>query len=198
MFHVKHFRKMTQEELIQKYIENLIRWNKYINLVQEDTLSNVHDRHIRDCKQISKFLNRDDHIIDVGSGAGLPGIILSILGYKNITLCEKNYKKCIFLYDTKSKLGLNFQVYNGDIFEYKIPETNLKNSVLISRAFGSLGKLLRIMERLNVSRGTFHKGKTYQNELDATSEVYQFRYEAAQSETEPESVILNITEVRRK
>lgn len=198
MFHVKHFRKMTQEELIQKYIENLISWNKHINLVQEDTLSNVYDRHIKDCKQISKFLNKDDHIIDVGSGAGLPGIILSILGYKNVTLCEKNYKKCIFLHDTKSKLELNFQVYNGDIFEYKVPEINLANSVLVSRAFGALEKLLRVMEKLNVSRGTFHKGKTHQSELDAASDAYQFRYEAVQSEAEPESVILNITEVRRK
>lgn len=189
---------MNQYELIQQYIEHLVQWNKYINLVQNGTLKDVYERHIADCMQINKFLTKEDYIIDVGSGAGLPGVILSISGHGNIILCEKNYKKCIFLHDLKSKLKLDYTVFNGDIFEYQVPEPKLKNAVLVSRAFGSLEKLLSVMEHLSVSRGIFHKGKTYKNEIEETNRLYQFGCEVAPSEVVSDSVILNITEVRRK
>ena len=189
---------MKQDELIRQYVEHLIKWNKYINLVQYDTLNDVYERHIADCMQINKFLTKDDYIIDVGSGAGLPGIILSILGYKNVTLCEKNYKKCIFLHDMKATLKLGYTIFNGDIFEYQIPEQKLRNAVLVSRAFGSLEKLLGIMEHLNVSRGTFHKGRTYKNEIAEASQKYEFECKVAPSKTASDGVILNVSEVRRK
>ena len=189
---------MTQDELLEQYIEHLIKWNKYINLVQYETLNNAYERHIADCMQINNFLPKEDYIIDVGSGAGLPGVILSILGYKNIKLCEKSYKKCIFLYEIKSKLKLDYTVFDGDIFEYRVPEHKLKNAVLVSRAFGSLEKLLTVMECLSVSRGTFHKGKTYKNEIEEAKQIYQFDYSISPSATAPDSVILNVSEVRRK
>ncbi len=198
MFRVKHFEDMTQEELIRLYIEHLIKWNQYINLVQYNSLNDVYERHITDCMQINKFLTKDDYIIDVGSGAGLPGVILSMSGYKNVILCEKNYKKCIFLHDIKSKLKLDYAIFNGDIFEYQVPEQKLKSAVLVSRAFSSLEKLLSVMERLKVSRGTFHKGRTYKNEIEEASQVYHFEFEIEPSQTAPDSVILNISEVRRK
>lgn len=198
MFHVKHLQDMTQNELITAYIENLIFWNRHINLVQHDTLQDVYERHVRDCQQICKFLNLEDTIIDIGSGAGLPGVILSIMGYEDVTLCEKNYKKCIFLHELKSKLKLNYKVYNGDVFTYHISDDKVNSAVLVSRAFGSLERLLSVMEKLHVSRGTFHKGRTYRNELAKAMEVYQFDYSTEPSETDPESVIINIAKVRKQ
>ena len=198
MFHEKHFYNMKQDELMRQYVEHLIKWNKYINLVQYETLNDVYERHIADCMQINKFLAKDDFIVDVGSGAGLPGIILSILGYENIILCEKNYKKCIFLHDMKATLKLDYSIFNGDIFEYRVPEQKLKNTVLVSRAFGALEKLFGIMEHLNVSRGTFHKGRTYKNEIEEASQKYEFECKVEPSETASDGVILNVSEVRRK
>ena len=189
---------MAQHEVIQQYVEHLIKRNKYINLVQHDTLNDVYGRHIADCMQINKFLTKEDYIIDVGSGAGLPGVVLSILGYKNVILCEKSYKKCIFLQEIKSRLKLDYAIFNGDIFGYQVPEQKLTSAVLVSRAFGSLKKLLSVMDCLHVSRGTFHKGKTYNNEIEEARLAYQFECKIAPSEIVSDSVILNVSGVRRK
>ena len=188
---------MTQNELLDRYIVIISKWNKKINLVQEDTLGNAFERHIKDSLQIQDYLDRNTLIIDVGSGAGLPGIVLAILGF-NVVLCEKNFKKCTFLRDVKSRLNLNCEVYNGDIFELKIPGDQRNKAVLVSRAFGSLLKLLEVMEKLNVSRGTFHKGENYQVEINEAKEKFDFEVTANQSKTNSKSVILNISNVRRK
>ena len=188
---------MTQNELLDQYIVILSKWNKKINLVQEDTLNSAFERHIKDSLQIQNYLDKNDLIIDVGSGAGLPGIILAIQGF-NVVLCEKSFKKCTFLRDVKSKLNLNCEIYNGDVFELKIPGDKKDKTVLVSRAFGSLSKLLEVMEKLNVSRGTFHKGVNYQAEIDEAKEKFDFKVTTDQSKTNRKSVILNISNVRRK
>ena len=80
-----------------KYIELLNNWNKRINLVQADTLRDVKTRHIDDSLQLAPYLPKNGTIFDIGSGAGLPGIILAIAGFDNIVLIEKDIKKSVFL-----------------------------------------------------------------------------------------------------
>ena len=77
-----------------KYIEHLILWNSKINLVGKSTLVNPLRSHILDCLQISNNLNNKKlSIVDLGTGAGLPGLVLSIIGFKNVTLVDSNLKK---------------------------------------------------------------------------------------------------------
>lgn len=190
--------ELRQNPKITRYVEILSIWNKKMNLVQENTLGDVFFRHVLDCAQVTKFLDRSDYIIDVGSGAGLPGIILSILGFQNVTLCEKNFKKCIFLEDVKGRLGLDCKIYNGDVFEVQIPSDIVSRGVLVSRAFGSLLDLLSVMEKLNVSRGTFHKGRNYRNEISEACFVFDFVFDVNPSVVAADSVILCVRDVRRK
>lgn len=190
--------ELRQNPKITRYIEILSMWNKKMNLVQENTLGDVFFRHVLDCAQVTEFLDRSDCIIDVGSGAGLPGVILSILGFQNVTLCEKNFKKCVFLEDVKGQLGLDCKIYDGDVFEMPVLSEVVSRSVLVSRAFGSLLGLLTVMEKLNVSRGTFHKGRNYRNEISEACSVFDFAVDINPSVVAEDSVILCVRDVRRK
>ncbi|MCX7337730.1 MAG: class I SAM-dependent methyltransferase [Alphaproteobacteria bacterium] len=85
----------TLEKFI-KYRELLVQWNEYASLVQRETLDKFVDRHLVDSIQIVKHIASDRvSVLDVGSGAGFPGLVLSILGYKNVTLVELNKKKSL-------------------------------------------------------------------------------------------------------
>ena len=189
---------MTQNELFDQYIVNLTKWNKKINLVQNDSLHNVFERHVKDSLQTQELLGKDDYIIDIGSGAGFPGIVLSICGFSKVTLCEKNFKKCVFLREVKNKLNLDFNVYNGDIYKLNVPRETLSKTVAVSRAFGSLLKLLEIMEKLGIERGVFHKGENFYSEIEEANSEFKFDYKQIQSVTNEKSVILSIDKIRRK
>ena len=192
MFHVKH------DELFEKYLKCLKKWNKSINLVQEDTLSDFFTRHIEDSLQIRKFLNKNDCIIDIGSGAGFPGAVLSIYDFNNIILCEKSAKKCAFLYDLKKKLELNYKIFNDNILNLKISPEMHVNSVVVARAFGELKELLNIMFCLGVSHGVFHKGKNFKSEIEKAEIEFDFDCQVEQSTTNSEGVILIVNNVRKR
>jgi 16S rRNA (guanine(527)-N(7))-methyltransferase RsmG len=152
---------MTPNELIDQYIKLLVKWNKKINLVQARSLLQVFGRHIKDSLQICEMLSKNDLLLDIGAGAGFPGVILAIQGFNNVILCEKNHKKCTFLREVKGKLGLNFEIYEGDIYNFNAPRGALQKIIAVSRGFGSLTKLLDIMDNISIEEGVFHKGEKY-------------------------------------
>ena len=224
MFHVKHFFQNTQkifyfqkvkivnestswytnfvhvskdnlqvETLINQYIDLLTRWNKSVNLVQKNTIKSALNRHISDSMQIIDMLHQNDNIIDIGSGAGLPGVILSIYGMKNVVLCEKNFKKSVFLRNVKNKLNLNFEIFNDDILNF-----NKIGYISVSRAFGSLLKLLDIMLKISSPKGVFHKGESCMFEIDEASNYFDFEYKLTKSITNKNSFIIEVWNVRRK
>lgn len=78
------------------YKNLLLKWNKTVNLISKNSEKEIWERHICDSLQLTKYINFSDTIIDFGSGAGLPGIILSIAGVKNMLLIEANKKKISF------------------------------------------------------------------------------------------------------
>src|SRR5438477_2029453 len=79
------------------YLRELMQWNKALSLVQTSTIPEFWTRHILDSLQIMNLICVDSYVIDIGSGAGFPGLALAIAGITNITLCESNKKKCLFL-----------------------------------------------------------------------------------------------------
>ncbi|MDR3030994.1 MAG: 16S rRNA (guanine(527)-N(7))-methyltransferase RsmG [Holosporales bacterium] len=184
---------MDNKKQVEKYISILKKWNKCINLLQGDTLENILGRHITDSLQILDLLKSEEKILDIGSGAGFPGMVLAINGFENIVLCEKSYKKTIFLLSVKKALNLNISILNDNIYNFKH-----KNYTCIARAFGSLLKLLEIMERLNSPKGVFHKGENYRQEIEEASRVFKFDFKPTESVTNRGSVILTIRNVGRR
>jgi 16S rRNA (guanine527-N7)-methyltransferase len=183
-----------------------------MNLVQRGSVKMIMNRHIEDCEQICRYLNKEDVIIDVGSGAGLPGIVLSIYNFQSVILCEKSYKKSVFLHEARSKLGLNFAIYNGNVYNFSARQfliqdircdnvilcDALQGCILVSRAFGSLAKLLDIMCKITALKGIFHKGKKYMIEIAEAQMYFEFDYNVKQSATNINGVVIILFNCRRK
>ncbi len=124
-------------EIFLPFVAELIKWNKSINLVHESTIENAHTRHILDSLQVKPFIDYEkDVIVDIGSGAGFPGMILAIDGAKNVHLVEPTGKKNIFLNHIKNMYKLPVTIH-----ECGWQNLELNNATVVtSRAFSALTK----------------------------------------------------------
>jgi 16S rRNA (guanine527-N7)-methyltransferase len=187
-------------EKLNKYKDFLISSNKLLNLIGKKTENDIFSRHFTDSAQIYDLIEYKSEIIDLGSGAGFPGVILKILmDYNqidgNITLIEKSPKKCKFLQDLSDKLDLTIKVVN-----LKIENFNLnKISTIVSRAFKNTVDTVDILFKNNdkIKSIILLKGKTYQQELEDAKKKYTFDVEKFRSITSDESFILKITNIKR-
>ena len=183
--------------LLNEYVSLILQWNRKTGLVQENTLENIWERHILDSLQITNYLNnKTQSILDIGSGGGLPGIIIAIAGYKNITLCESNIRKVVFLEEVIRKLNLPIKV----IYD-RAENINQQYDIITSRACASLEKLLQFMK--NVSRetgsfGIFPKGKTALVEITEAKKKWNFNAELFSSITSDEGKIIIVRDLKAK
>jgi len=129
-------------EHIDRYVFLLKKWQKKFNLISSETIPYIYSRHILDCAQIVPFIKDDDFILDIGAGAGLPSIIISILTGAKVHACERVGKKIQFMNEVKRqlKLGDKFLPLQEDV--YKLDKKNIRYSVVVSRAFSELGNIL--------------------------------------------------------
>ena len=147
------------------YLELLHKWQKSINLVGPNTLADAWRRHILDSAQLFAHIdNPNDLVCDLGSGAGFPGLVLAMMGAKNIVLMESNQKKCSFLGEVIRQTGCSATVFNGRIEDY--PEPNTANFIT-ARALAPLDDLCGWSYPLLAPGGKclFLKGETYEQEL---------------------------------
>jgi len=155
----------VSRETLQKLMEYekiLLAWNKKINLISNSTGNNIWVRHFLDSAQLRSFLNNfENSIIDIGSGAGFPGLVLSIIGFKNVSLVEKNFKKCTFLNYVVSNLGLDTIVINDNIENIK-----LDVDVIVSRAFADVKKIMYSTKNMNYKKILLLKSKNVISEFD--------------------------------
>ena len=143
---IQNVSRETLDEL-NKYSLSIIKKNREINLISSSTEKSINTRHIVDSAQILDFINKNDIKIctDLGSGAGLPGIVLSILmklkkpEFK-VIFYEKSYHKSNFLKEISKKFKLNTEINQKNIFEQK----NLQTHIIISRAFKPLPVIFEI------------------------------------------------------
>ena len=127
---------MTIEEKYNLYEKLLTEWNGRMNLVAKSTLGDLRGRHINDSAQLAKYIPKDKTVIDMGSGAGFPAVVLAILGYKVIAI-ESIGKKCRFLETLKKELGLpNLEIIN-DRVENAVP------GILNGKAAGPIGQKIK-------------------------------------------------------
>ena len=162
--------------LLKKYWDLLLEWQKSVNLISDKTIINGWQRHILDSAQLYFLVEKQSHILmDVGSGGGLPGIVLAILNQvlkgplTQIILVESDLKKSLFLKECARALHLNI-----DVLRERVENVNIIPDVITARAFAPLDVLLKLVDK-NVSRETFlllPKGKNVEEELACNLQNY--------------------------
>ena len=192
----------TLKEL-DDYSKSIILKNKTINLISKSTEKLIKNRHIEDSAQTIDFIDKKDIKIctDLGSGAGLPGIVLGILMKPKkpmfkLIFYEKSYHKSIFLKEMTKKFNLNSEIRRKNIFE----EKNLNTDVIISRAFKPLPIIFQIAQNnfKNYKYIILFLGKSGKKILDDALKSWKFDYEEKKSLTSQESIIVKISNLRKK
>ena len=196
--------KVSRETLhqLEQYKELVLQKNKNINLISRKNTSNFIERHIIDCVQAIDSIDLNSKICtDLGSGAGLPGIVIAIiLRGKNIkikmNLFEKSYHKSVFLREVKEKLKLDVNVYHKDIFK----EKNLNSGSVIARAFKPLPVVLELVEKnfSNFTNLVVFMGKTGKQLVEDSIKKWDFEYKKKESLTNKDSFLINIKNVKKK
>ena len=186
----------NQEILIEKYLELLINYNSHTNLVGKSTLFQPWNGHILDSLQIAPFIkNKNNSILDMGTGAGLPGIILNIVGYKKVTLADSNGKKIKFLRHVNTEMSLGITLLLTRLEKIK----NLKFDILTSRALANLDKLFIYSQKF-LKKNTvliFLKGKTVNEEIDFARKGWAFDIEQYQSISDRRGSIIIIKNLKK-
>ncbi|MDC2979427.1 16S rRNA (guanine(527)-N(7))-methyltransferase RsmG [Pelagibacteraceae bacterium] len=183
--------------LISNYQEKLKKNNKIHNLVGASTLCDFWDRHINDSLQLSTFLpNKNSSIIDLGTGAGLPGVILSIYGYSNILLIDSKAKKINFIQEFAEENKITIKTICTRVEKIK----NQKFDFIISRAFAPLKKLLNyslLFTKKNTSL-LFLKGRNVKDEIIDAKKYFNFKYNLYSSKSKGEGFVLEIINYKKK
>ena len=151
-----------------EYKKLLLDSNQNMNLIGKSTIDDFDQRHFLDCIQIHKYMTEKNKLtIDLGSGAGLPGVLLSIIGYKNIHLIEKSPKKSAFLEVCKLRLGLDYTIHNRPLAEVSLSNAQY----IVARAFAPISKILYFTKQMvtNQTEYVLLKGRTYLEELKLVS-----------------------------
>jgi len=199
-FFIKKFNVSRETiEKLNKYKDFLISSNKLLNLIGKTTENHIFSRHFIDSAQIYDLIDDKSEIIDLGSGAGFPGVMLKILmDYNkidgNITLIEKSSKKCVFLENLSNKLSLTLKIVNLRVENFKFN----KISTVVSRAFKKTVDTINLIYKNNekISNIILIKGKTYQQELDDAKKKYTFDVKKFRSITSDESYIIKISNIK--
>ncbi len=177
---------------LDDFVKNLLIYNKKRNLIAKSTEKQIWDRHILDSAQLIKFIDTKNctGIADLGSGGGLPGIVLAVY-FQNynfhVKLYEKSPIKSAFLINTSKLLGLNCKIICSDVNFVKI-----KSNHIICRAFRKLPYILNISRENCVQKHKIivMKGKNAQKEINNTSQMKNYKYRLENSITDSNSKII--------
>ena len=174
---------MNNKAKFDTYALMLRQWSGRMNLVAPSTLVDIKTRHFADSAQLANVLPRDVNVIDLGSGAGFPGVVLAILGW-NVTCIESIGKKVAFLSAVKEKLGLeNLTIFHGRVEDYVrgLPAKSDK-IVFTARAFASLTKIMDYVAKTKC-RLFLLKGREIESEIATAKQKYRFEYSLVPSKT---------------
>ena len=186
-----------------KYEKFLIDSNKSLNLIGKSTINSIWNRHFLDSAQVIDFIDKNDKtLVDIGSGAGFPGVVLALMAQDRkiplkIKLIEKSPKKIKFLKKLINHLSVGVEVINENIFE---SSNNLSEDIFVARAFKPLGIILKLIhnEAENWKKIFIFLGKSGKNQIHQASKIWDIEYKQRVSATSSDSVIIEINKLRKK
>ena len=187
----------TQVDKIDFYLSSIIKYNKHTNLIGKSTIENIWDRHVLDCLQLTKHItNKKLRILDLGTGAGLPGVLLSIAGHQKVLMVDSVKKKTDFVRKIIKDLSLTAKIQNKRIEK---PPTS-QHDIVVSRALAPLVKLLTYARMYSNKNTTsfFLKGKNAISEIDIASKKFFFEFKKIKSLSSDEGCVLKINNIRNK
>ena len=204
------FKKLTLQNVsretlreLKEYSNEIILKNRHVNLISKSTEKSINTRHIEDSAQTIDFIDNKDIKVctDLGSGAGLPGIVLGILMKSKkpvfkLIFYEKSFHKSNFLQEMKKKFKLNSEIHKKNIFN----EKNLSTDVIISRAFKPLPIIFQIAQSnfKSFKYIILFLGKSGKQMLKDALKFWKFDYEERKSLTNDESIIVKISNLKKK
>ena len=188
-------------EALEHFAALIEKWTAKINLISKASLPDLWSRHILDSAQLIKICPR--HIqnwLDLGSGGGLPGVVVAILAKEliptlSMTMVESDKRKSVFLRTAIRELDLNAAVLNARIEKLDPVQAD----VISARALAELDVLLALAEP-HFGKNTvclFQKGENWQKELSKAQQSWSFQCDITKSETQPGAIILKLGEVSR-
>ena len=199
------FTRVSRETITSliKYEHLLTKANRNLNLIGKSTLNQMWIRHFLDSFQLIDFIDKNDHsLVDLGSGAGFPGLIIAIASRDRkipikIKLIEKSKKKVNFLNEIIVQLNLKVDVLHQDVIKQKI---NIEDEVIVTRAFKPLEKILELIHKQaeNWKKIFIFLGKTGKNELLQASKIWDIEYKQRVSVTSNDSIVIEINRIKKK
>jgi len=200
----RRFTQVSRETIIslKKYEYLLIKANKNLNLIGNSTIEKIWNRHFLDSFQVIDFIDKNcKSLVDIGSGAGFPGLILALASRDRkiplkIRLIEKSAKKAKFLKEIIEQLSLNVEVLSQNVFEDKI---KLSEDVIVARAFKPLNIIFQLMHNKaeKWKKILIFLGKTGQRELLQASKNWDIKYKQRVSITSKDSAIIEIIKLNK-
>ena len=186
-----------------KYENYLIKSNKTLNLIGKSTINEIWLRHFLDSSQVIDFIDKNtSSLIDLGSGAGFPGLIIAILAKDRkirlkVKLIEKSPKKASFLRAIVNYLNLNVEVLNINAITYA---KKVEADIIVARAFKPLKIILQFLDKNteNWKKVFLFLGKTGQDELLQASKSWDIKYKQRMSVTSSDSVVIEINKLKKK
>ena len=182
---------------LKRYAELLEDWNSRHNLVSRGSMKDVWRRHFWDSAQLAGLIPAAAKtLVDLGSGAGFPGLVLAIMRPElKVTLIEATGKKCRFLEAVAGELLLKTRIRNERIED----APSQRFDVITARACAPLPQLLSYAQRFwgEGSRAFFHKGQNLASELTDASKSWRIKIEQHPSRSDPSGIILEIRELQR-
>ena len=199
------FTQVSRETItsLVKYENYLIQSNKTLNLVGKSTINEIWTRHFLDSSQVIDFIDKNTNsLIDLGSGAGFPGLIIAMLAKDRkislkVKLIEKSPKKASFLREIVNYLNLNVEVLNINALTHA---KKLEADLIVARAFKPLKIILRFLDKntKNWKKVFLFLGKTGQNELLQASKSWDIKYKQRMSVTSSDSIVIEINKLKKK
>jgi 16S rRNA (guanine(527)-N(7))-methyltransferase RsmG len=187
----------ARDARLATYTDLLLRWNATINLVSARTAAEIENRHVADSLQLLPLLPPTGPIADLGSGAGLPGLVLAAaLPEREVHLVESDRRKCAFLIDAAGRMGLaRVTIHPQRIEQATLPPI----AAMTARALAPLDILLGFAARILAPGGVaiLPKGRNAEQELTAAAAHWHFKPERFESRTDPEATIFRLSEIRR-